>query len=523
MSDRPVIVIAATPTPNGDLHIGHIAGPYLAGDVYARALRAQGREVFYTTCTDDSQSYVLSTARRRHITPETLCAQSTRAIEESLEAIGITTPGLPPIDDNYRQAVLDFVQALDDQGALRTRIKRLPYAQNARTYLYDSLITGLCPRCKAGSAGGVCEDCGHPNNYDELLEAKSTMDPDDPVVYREHPILVLPMEEYRERLVAYFAEHDAQWRPHARGLIRELLDSPLPEIPITFPGTWGIVAPFAPTPGQIIYPWVEAMPASIYSTAWASTVDGLWEASGQADLVYFHGFDNVYHWGLFDLVLLMAHGDKYILPGGNIVNEFYDLDGAKFSTSRNHLIWSTDLLAEVPRDVVRFYLSLTAPELERTNFVTTELHAITTHRLIEPWNQLAERLAVVVTGPDPLPTSVAGRERAAALAQEFWGCYRLTGFSPARAARAIVGQLYQLLATVDAGLDTPTALGDLLLQVRALLAGSSPILIDVAARARAAGIPLDLDEHLDTINPFSLPPLTPTTTRPKTARTGIVT
>jgi methionyl-tRNA synthetase len=515
MGHRPAIVIAATPTPNGDLHVGHIAGPYLAGDVYARALRAQGRDVIYTTCTDDSQTYVLSTARRRGTTPEALCRPSTQAIEESLQSMGISMVGLPPIDDTYRRTVLDFVQALHDQGRLRTRTKRLPYAGNAGTFLYDSLITGLCPRCKAGSAGGVCEECGHPNNYDELLEARSTLDPDDPLTYREHTILVLPVEEYRERLTAYFVEHDWKWRPHPRSLIRELLAGPLPDIPITFPGSWGIAAPFAPAPGQIIYPWVEAMPASIYSTWWSSAErpaqrDEAWLATGGAELVYFHGFDNVYHWGLFDLALLMAHGDRYIVPHGNVCNEFYDLDGAKFSTSRNHVVSSTDLLAEVPRDTVRFYLCLTAPELERTNFTTTQLREVTTQCLVEPWNRLADMVSLQVLPVDPgrdLPTSAAGRARAASLLAQLLACYALAGFSPARAARTIVGQLYQLLTAAAATPDPRTGLGDLLLQVRALLAGSAPVLIDVADRARTLGIDLASAPDLNSITPFELPRL----------------
>src|SRR5947209_8815095 len=106
------IVVAATPTSNGDLHIGHMAGPYLAGDVYARYRRGTGSSVIYTTCTDDSQSYVVSTAHRLGTTPEALSASSTSAIQRSLRAMGISMVGLPPIDDRYRRAVLDFVTAL---------------------------------------------------------------------------------------------------------------------------------------------------------------------------------------------------------------------------------------------------------------------------------------------------------------------------------------------------------------------------------------------------------------------------
>src|SRR4051794_29893917 len=136
------IVVAATPTSNGDLHVGHLAGPYLAGDVYSRYLRATGRSVIYTTCTDDSQTYVVSTARRLGTTPGALCASSTAAIERSLAAMGISMAGLPPIDERYRRTVVDFVTALHEAGRLRRSTVRLPYATRSGTWLYDGLVSG---------------------------------------------------------------------------------------------------------------------------------------------------------------------------------------------------------------------------------------------------------------------------------------------------------------------------------------------------------------------------------------------
>lgn len=509
MSARPAIVVAATPTSNGDLHVGHMAGPYLAGDIYSRYLAAAGRPVIYTTVTDDSQTYVLTTAHRKGAVPAELVAASTAQIERTLAAMGLSMEGLPPIDDTYRAAVLEFFTSLHAAGRLETRTVRMPYAENSGTYLYDGLMKGLCPECLETSSGGVCEDCGHPNNYDELLEPRSTIDPSDPVTFREVSILVLPAEEYREQLTAYYKEREGRWRPHAMQLIRELLDRPLPEIPITVPGTWGIQVPFPETPGQILYPWVEAMPAVIYGTWWSAAargdrteaIDEHWRAEHDAELVYFHGYDNVYHWGFLDLVMLLAHGDRYITPESNVVNEFYDLRGSKFSTSRGHLIWSADLLAEVPRDLVRFYLALTAPEFQRTNFELDELHEVTARRLVEPWNRLAA--AMPRPGLDPLPVSELGMARAAATAERFGRCYRLEGFSPARAADTIASRLEALASA--AGSMAP---GDLLAEVRVLLAHAAPILIDVAAAAEAAGVDLGIGGEQPTeIRPFQLPRL----------------
>lgn len=487
------IVVAATPTSNGDLHIGHMAGPYLAGDVYARYRRATGASVTYTTCTDDSQSYVVSTAHRLGTTPRALCATSTTAIQASLSAMGISMAGLPPIDEVYRHTVLEFVTALYEAGRFRTRTVRLPYATRSGTYLFDGLVTGTCPVCLAGSSGGVCEACGHPNNYDQLLDPRSTMDPDDPVSYRDAEILVLPMEEYRERLTAYFVERAGKWRPHAAQLIGELLSRPLPEIPVTIPAGWGIPAPFPETPGQMLYPWIEAMPAVIYSTWWsvgdtALPVDEHWRAEHDAEVVYFHGYDNVYHWGLMDLVFLLAHGDRYVTPAVNVCNEFYDLAGEKFSTSRNHLIWSVDLVAEVPRDLVRFHLALTAPEQARTNFSREALRDTGYRRLCTPWNALADALSA--RGPSgALPVTPAGQRRAAAMLERFQSCYELPGYSMNRAAETVLAHLARLR---DLAADQRTALGDLVLEVRTLLAGAAPILVDAAEAAIVAGVDLSL-------------------------------
>ncbi len=79
--DRPVLVLGPNPTPNGGMHLGHIAGPYLAGDVYARYQRARGRDVVFTTGTDDSQTFVVGVQGRAGARP----GQRPRALERRVQ------------------------------------------------------------------------------------------------------------------------------------------------------------------------------------------------------------------------------------------------------------------------------------------------------------------------------------------------------------------------------------------------------------------------------------------------------
>jgi methionyl-tRNA synthetase len=512
-TDRRLVIIAPTPTPNGDLHVGHLSGPYLSADVFARYARATGRSVVFTTTTDDAQSYVLTTATKLGLTPQELADRSHAEIQRTLRAAGVAMDGFAPIDDGYRETVLDFVTALHRAGKFRTKTVRLPYSEKTGEFLVEGMVGGFCPVCLLASRGGLCETCGHPNNCDELLEPHSVFDPDDVVTHREVDILVLPLEEYREQLTAHYRAREDRWRPHLVQVFRELLAKPLPDYPVTYPIGWGTPAPFPETPGQVLNPWVEAMPASMYTTAHSqrqlgeepSSVDELWLAERNSEVVYFHGFDNAYFWGLTDFALLLAHDGRYVGPDTLVCNEFYELEHEKFSTSKGHLIWARDLVAEVPRDLVRFYLTLTGPENSRTNFTRADLDRITADRLVGPWNRLAvgldKAVAALGASAEPLPVSAAARQRAAVLTERFAGCYDLRHISLNRAAENIANQAARLADAVEARFAGPdadaqagpdrdralAALGELFTEVRALIAGAAPILVDVAEAAARSG------------------------------------
>jgi methionyl-tRNA synthetase len=507
--DSRVLIIGPPPTPNGDLHIGHIAGPYMAADVHARYLRACRRPVLYVTGTDDSQTYVVASAFKHDTTPGALAERCTRDIQASLKAIGIEVDGFAPFDDGYRASVLDFVTRLHAAGRLRLRTVMLPYSARHGQFLVEGLVCGNCRICLALSRGGLCESCGHPNNFDELIDMRSTVDPSDRVTTREARILVLPLEEYRDQLTAFHESKQFTWRPRIVHLMRELLARPLPDFAITYPLTWGIEAPFPETPGQVINAWVEGMPASMYCTDYAQRLarerparyDDLWRAENGVQLVYFLGFDNAYFWAMTHLALLLAHDGRYVLPDAIVCNEFYELENEKFSTSRGHVIWTRDLLEEVPRDRVRFFLALTAPEHARTNFSRGALDKITRTRLVEPWNALAAGVDEAATALSAqhltLPVSATAREHSAAMVDRFAACYELGGYSLTRAADLIVQHTDRLqqeasevvsgLGAADDGAAGFCRLGDLVSELRTLIVAASPILIDLASDAALAG------------------------------------
>jgi methionyl-tRNA synthetase len=509
---RPVLVLGPNPTPNGGMHLGHIAGPYLAGDVYARYQRARGRNVIFTSETDDSQTYVVASAGRAGITPEELCKQSTAKIQSALSAIGISIDGFGPFDQTYRATVLQYFGALHAAGVFRLKTVRLPYLERTGEFMVEGLIEGDCPVCLTTSRGGLCETCCHPNNFDQLINPHSTIDPADKLTYREATIMVLPLEEYRAQLTAYHDKLAAHRRPHVRQMIAELLSRPLQDVPITFPLRWGIDAQFPEVPGQVLNAWLELIPAGMFTTSYAAaklgrdTVPGeLWRKTpGSTEnlrIVHFLGFDNAYYFCLPHIAMLMAHGDKYVWPESIINNEFYELESSKFSTSKGHVLTPEELLEEVPRDVARLYLALTAPEYQRSTFSRTGLDTMAEDRLVGPWNQLAGILAKAVAnaGGDSsrLPVSDVARQRVALMLERFDLGYEMPTFNLNRSADTVLIQIDRLRRQAtdldgQALDEQPEAWGDLFCEVKALLALASPILIDLATAAREAGVVDDL-------------------------------
>jgi methionyl-tRNA synthetase len=503
-----LVVVSPAPTANGDLHLGHLAGPFLAADVCTRYARATGREALYGTGMHFTQNYVVTAATRLGVAPEDLRELSAEQVRQTLTAMGVEVDGFGCIGDRFTKLVTGFYERLHAMGRLELKTVRFPYLPSTGQYLMDAYVAGGCPFCLADGYAGVCESCGLPIAPGDLIDPRSTMHPDEPLEHRTADILVFPVERYRAELEAYFAR--TPMRPRMAGLIASALAGPLPDFPITQPTTWGIPAPFPEVAGQVIYPHMEGMPWSMFTTALAAerrgavlaSDDELWHEDAGTTVVYFLGLDATYPFAIVGTAMLSALGG-YVLPAQFVTNEFYELANEKFSTSRGHVVSGRELADEVPRDLIRFHLCTTSPEFQRTDFTHEALIRVSESRLVGPWNRVA---AAVDRWVDhgPLQVSVEARQTARRMVERFADGYELRRFSVTGVASTLAEQLARLdrlAATV-----TAETAGDLCHQVEVFLRCAAPILIDLAADALPdTTLPGHLDA--DTVIPKRLPRL----------------
>jgi methionyl-tRNA synthetase len=446
-----VLVTAAPPTPNGDLHVGHLAGPYSNADFHARFLRLQGLEAHFVCGTDDNSIYVKTQGRSMGLTPEAAADHFADGIVETLEAAGIDLAVFPRpnASPHHHRLTQEFLRGLYDGGHLEARETEAPYCGSCDQVLFEAYIGGRCPGCGTGVVGNVCEDCGRVYDPAEIVEPRCTQCGAAPGT---KPIrqLFFPLSRHVETLREHYRR--VSLAPHVRALVEGALARGLPDVAVTLPTDWGIEVPVEGYEEQRIFVWLEMAPryfAYVEHLNDKLGVEGGWERYWKfeaARIVQFFGYDNSFYYAALIPAMLKAFDPEIRLPEALVTNEFYYLEGQKFSTSRDHRILGRDILQQEPRDAVRFYVAYTAPEREETNFVLEDFHGTIQTEIHGRWlgwlKDLGERLVAGHEGKVPATgdwTEDHRRffERLEGLLREAEAGYSVPGFSPQRATRAL--------------------------------------------------------------------------------------
>ncbi len=446
---RRTVIIATPPTPNGDLHVGHLSGPYLAADIHKRYLLSRGVDAIYLSGADDHQSYVPAKGRKLGIGPREVADRFGDLVEESLAmaAIELDLFVRPKTSRHHIPFVAEFFKALHAKGAFVEKEAPGLYCETCDKYLYEAHVSGRCPHCGAGADGNSCEQCGWPNQVVDLVDPACKYCGGRPAV-RPVKRLYFPLSRHRDGLSEWHRR--VKMSSHLRTLCTQMIED-LPDVAACHPTDWGIPVPVAGYEDQTIYAWLEMAPGFLAAAEEALAKrgePGTWRdaLSGDAGLVQFFGFDNSYYFAVLFPALWMAYDPEIPLPTAFVTNEFLRLDGAKFSTSRGHAIWGHEILARTPADVLRFYLAWAGPEREQTNFTLPEMEATVERELVEGWQGWLRDLGSRI---DQHYGGVAqGSGGWTDDHQQFFGvltrtsadvaaCYEAATFSPARAVRLL--------------------------------------------------------------------------------------
>ena len=217
---------------NDKPHIGHAYTTTIC-DVWARGMRATGRDVYFLTGTDEHGSKVEKSANERGVSPQELADENAAEFRSVLQLFNLTND--------------DFIRTTEQRH--ESQVEKLIAKLAAQDDIYLGEFEGWY-------------DEGQEEYYTETkakeLEYKSPIS-SKPLVRATETNYYFRLSSYQEKLEKFYAENPSFVRPEARrnevlGRLREGLQ----DVPITRTNfTWGI--PFPGDNQHVIYVWIDAL------------------------------------------------------------------------------------------------------------------------------------------------------------------------------------------------------------------------------------------------------------------------
>ena len=314
-------------------HIGHAYTSTIC-DVWARAGRLVGREVFFLTGTDEHGSKVEKSATARGISPQALADENAAEFQRVLATFGLTNDDfIRTTQPRHVAQVQEFLRRLMATGDVYLGTFEGWYDEGQEEYHTENKAREL--------------------NYQSPISGKALVRATEQNYY-------FRLSTFADRLAKHFADHPTFVRPAERanemlGRMREGLQ----DVPITRTNfSWGIAMPDAP--GHVVYVWIDALLNYITALGLATPHaerTKYWPADYHVvgkEILWFHA--------VIWPALLMAL--KLPLPKCIYAHSFWIADGKKMSKSLGNFVDLPTIErynATYGLDAWRWYMSTQGP------------------------------------------------------------------------------------------------------------------------------------------------------------------
>ena len=370
-------VLLPPPCTNNDLHMGHLAGVYIPGDVYARFMKQQGHQVFVVCGADQNNTYTEIKSQKLNESFTKTQSRYADAIAESLQAAGIHLDSFVRTTDPQHQV---GIQAITKKLIHSQKAKIIsypqPYCNHCKIFLSDAEIEGICHVCNSSCDGGICETCNSPIFNRNLKQAKHRAC-NNQVIFRQTRLLGLDLSELKSIFLKSI--DSTRWSTRLKRQVSNYLkNSDYDMIPLTNHYPKGNAAGVTGLDAKYLAIWHEAIWGGITGECIQlkqKMDDFLQNLQEQPKTwISFMGQDTEFYYAVSLSTILLSFGIK---PCSHdvVVHRFVKFEGEKFSSSRQHVLYLHDLVKEYNLDIIRLYcLSiLNTYEDDANNFVLDDL------------------------------------------------------------------------------------------------------------------------------------------------------
>ncbi|MEO8888532.1 MAG: methionine--tRNA ligase [Jatrophihabitantaceae bacterium] len=434
-----ILTAVAWPYANGPRHIGHVAGFGVPSDVFARYQRLAGNDVLMVSGTDEHGTPIQVQADKEGVTPRELADRNALVIAKDLQNLGLSYDLFTRTTTKNHYAIAqEIFLGLLKNGYVFAHTQLGAISPSTGRTLPDRYIEGTCPICAFPHArGDQCDNCGNQLDPIDLINPVSKINGETPK-FVEVEQMMLDLPAFAEVLAAWLKKQ-THWRPNVQKFSLNLLDDLKPRS-YTRDLEWGIPVPldgWRERPDKSIYVWFDAVVGYLSaSIEWAARSGdpeawrAWWQVSDPGNpprAYYFMGKDNiVFHAEIWPAMLMGYSGigakggtpgslGELELPYEVVSSEFLTMEGKKFSSSRNVVIYVGDLLGRYDADALRYYLAVAGPENQDTDFTWSEFVRRNNEELVGTWGNLVNRtvsMAAKNLGAIPGPGALADADHA---------------------------------------------------------------------------------------------------------------
>ncbi len=357
-SSEKIIVTAALPYANGDIHIGHLL-EYIQADVYTRFLKMIGKEALYICASDMHGTPIEINAQKAGMPPEKFVEKYWREHQEDFKSFLIQFDNYYKTHSKENRELSEFFYAELKKKKLiyRKKIQAI-YCEHCERYLPDRFVKGICPKCHAPDQyGDVCEKCSTILKGADLVNPYCVMCKNKPVTKpSEHYFFSL--SSFSKQLQQWINSKEADIQPEMKHWLQEWLMNGLEDWCVSRDAPYfGFEIPESKKETgetKYFYVWLDAPIGYISSTKnYTDKTKQKWEDYWyEGQVQHFIGKDIAYFHFLFWPAMLMAVGVP--LPKLT-VHGFVTVNGQKMSKSRGTFFTAKDFLKLYPAEALRFY------------------------------------------------------------------------------------------------------------------------------------------------------------------------
>jgi len=363
--DEKIVVTAALPYSNGELHLGHIVSTYLPADIFVRYLRHRGADVVFVCGGDDYGTPILIQAEKEGRSPEDYVEYWHQQHIRDFNDAGISFNLYYKTHSKENiELTQHFFKTLYGKGYIYTREIEQYYCEYDDKFLPDRYVRGVCPFCGASDQyGDGCEKCGRTYEPIDLVDPRCAIC-GKPPLRRRSVHYFLRLSAFSNKLREWL-ESNGNLQVDVKNYVLSWIENGLRDWDITRDIRWGVPIPLEEAKGKVLYGWFDNHIGYIAFTLRYFEDIGMGKDYGRefwnkAKIYHFIGKDIVYHHYLFLPAMRMGEGSfklpDYIPTRGHLL-----LQGHKFSKSRGWYVSLREFLNLFPADYLRFYLALITP------------------------------------------------------------------------------------------------------------------------------------------------------------------